>query len=35
MNAAFASPDMIESLHDTLEALSEAGCPLNADEAAA
>jgi hypothetical protein len=35
VNTAFASPDMIESLHGTLEALNEAGCPLNADEAAA
>jgi hypothetical protein len=35
VNTAFASPDMIESLKNTLEALNEAGCPLNADEAAA
>lgn len=35
VNAAFASPDMVSSLHDTLEALNEAGCPLNADESAA
>jgi hypothetical protein len=35
VNAAYASPDMIESLKNTLEALNEAGCPLNADEAAA
>jgi hypothetical protein len=35
VNTAFASPDMIESLHMTLEGLNEAGCPLDADEAAA
>ena len=37
VNTAFASgsASVIESLHGTLEALNEAGCPLNADEAAA